>query len=489
MTVVIALDLGTTGNRAIAFRQDGSIAASHYEEFTQYFPHPAWVEHNADEIWETALKVLTKTISDVGAKHVKSIGLTNQRETTILWNKKTGRPLYHAIVWQCRRTADRCHTLYSKKDVIKSKTGLFLDPYFSATKIEWLIQNVPEIQKEIQHDNVLFGTVDTWVLYKLTRHLEHATDVSNASRTMLFNIRTLDWDDELLDLFTIPKSLLPIVRPSNSHFGICTLFDQDIPITSILGDQQAALFAQCDIDQHQLKCTYGTGLFLVANTGSTIVETDRLISTVAFQMDQTVYYALEGSIFIGGSAIQWLRDELKLLQSSAESERLAASLSENDGVYMVPALSGLGAPYWNPDARGSFFGLTRGTSKAHIVRATLESLAYQTRDIIEEIVRYLPNTFTTLKADGGVVSNQFLMQFQADILDMNVEIPKIEEATAFGAAAMSGLSSGFWTQEELDNIKETKKVYSSKMESQQRDHYYSRWKKAVSLTQSWSHNE
>lgn len=483
--VVIALDLGTTGNRAIAFNASGDIVASSYYEFAQYFPHPAWVEHNPMELWASAERALTDVLTDIGNRSILCMGITNQRETTVVWDKETGLPLHNAIVWQCRRTTERCHELALHAPLIKEKTGLFLDPYFSATKLEWLLNNIPEVQDAITNKKACFGTIDSWVLYKLTEGKVHATDVSNASRTMLFNITTLTWDSDLLDLFHIPYHILPKVYDSDAYFGEAICLNRKIPIHAIIGDQQAALFAQCGRNKHHIKNTYGTGLFLVANTGTSIINTDTLISTIAWKIKGELHYALEGSVFIGGSLIQWLRDGLELIQSSQESEDHANSVPTNDDIYFVPALSGLGAPYWDPKARGTVFGLTRGTKKAHIIRAALESLAFQTKDITEEIKRHLSYPFSSLKADGGAVHNHFLMQFQSDILNLPVTIPAITEATAFGAAAIAGIKTGFWTENDIAQINTTTKTYTPTLSTTSIDSLYSKWKKAVYLARQW----
>ncbi len=445
MKVILAIDLGTTGNRVIAFSQQGEIIASAYYEFPQIYPKPAWVEHDPEAIWATTSKALNEVTEKVGKNNILAIGITNQRETTILWNKKTGNPIYNAIVWQCRRTAKMCQDLKSYAPLIKEKTGLFLDAYFSATKIKWILDNVPT------DNDTIFGTVDSWILWKLTG--VHATDVSNASRTMLFNIHTLDYDDELLKLFGVPRHLLPEVQDSDSDFGG--------GIVAILGDQQAALYGQGAI-----KNTYGTGLFLVANTGDKIPKTDKLINTIAWKIKGKVSYALEGSVFVGGSAVQWLRDGLQIIEKSGDTEALMAQ--DNGGVYFVPALVGLGAPYWNPDARGLITGLTRGTTRGHIIRATLESMAYQTRDVIEA----MDQKFDTLCVDGGASANNFLMQFQADILNMTVERPKILESTAFGVARLAGVEPG---------ARKIDRVFKPSMSERQRKELYDDWKKAIKL--------
>ena len=416
------------------------------------------------------------------------MGITNQRETTVLWDKQTGLPLHNAIVWQCRRTTDRCTELSDYAPLIKEKTGLFLDPYFSATKIEWLLKNSSSVRDAVTNKNACFGTIDSWILYKLTQGQHHATDVSNASRTMLFNIKRLEWDSELLDLFNIPDHILPHVYDSDAYFGDAICLDKRIPIHAMIGDQQAALFAQCGMNKNHIKNTYGTGLFLVANTGDTIINSEKLVSTIAWKIKNELNYALEGSVFIGGSLIQWLRDGLELIKTSKESETLALSVSNNDGVYFIPALSGLGAPHWSPTARGTIFGLTRGTKKAHILRAALESLAFQTKDMVEEINKHLTYPLSSLKADGGAVHNQFLMQFQADILNLLVTIPAITESTSFGAAAIAGISTSFWTENDISRINTTRKTYTPTISTTNIDALYSKWKKAINLAIQWGEN-
>ncbi len=488
MKVILAIDLGTTGNRVIAFSKEGEILARSYYEFPQIFPKPGWVEHNPMDIWQTTQKALHDVVAEIGVENVEAIGLTNQRETTILWDRKTGRPVYNAIVWQCRRTASLCDALRENEAWIKKRTGLFLDPYFSATKIKWILDNVAGVRAKAEAGELAFGTVDTWVLWNLTGGAVHATEPSNASRTLLFNIHSLQFDDELLQLFQIPRALLPEVRPSGANFGATTanLLGKAIPITGILGDQQAAFFAHGGWEPGVLKNTYGTGLFVVSSTGAAIPDSGKLVNTVAWQLNGETTYALEGSIFIGGAAIQWLRDGLKILTSAAESEALATSLSNNEGVYFVPALAGLGAPYWDPSARGTFLGLTRGTGRAHLARAALEALAYQTRDVVEEMAATTGSrAFKKLAVDGGASKNNFLMQFQADILNMPVERPQVVETTAFGAAGVAGLTSGFWTREEFLHARKVDRVFLPKMPAKEREHNYARWKEAIRRALKW----
>jgi len=483
MDVIIALDLGTTGNRAIAFSKQGKLMASAYQEFPQLFPKPAWVEQDPIKLYDSALKVLKAVIDQVGIDHVTSIGLTNQRETTIVWDKHTGNPVCNAIVWQCRRTSDRCQKLKSEQKNIKAKTGLLLDPYFSATKIEWILENVPGATAKAMAGDLLFGTVDTWVLWQLTSGRVHATDVSNASRTMLFNIHTMAYDEELLELFHVPRQILPEVKDSDAGFGMTAAkwLGREIPIRGILGDQQASLFAQCGSDTKKIKNTYGTGLFVVASTGSEIPDSPTLINTVAWGVGGIPTYAIEGSIFNGGSVVQWLRDGLEIISDASETEPLSNSLASNDLVYFVPALAGLGAPYWDPDARGLLIGITRATTKAHIVRAALESLAYQTKDVVEAI----PQKFDGLRVDGGACSNGFLMQFQADILQMPVEVADVSETTAVGIAGLSGIASGFWTDAEFRQIFSSFRTYVPSRSAGETQKLYDKWQDAVARSRQW----
>ena len=489
MKTILAIDLGTTGNRVIAFSKEGEILARSYYEFPQIFPKPGWVEHNPMDIWETTQKALHNVVDKVGVENVEAIGLTNQRETTILWDRKTGRPVYNAIVWQCRRTAPLCDALRENEPWIKKRTGLFLDPYFSATKIKWILDNVPGTREKAEAGDLAFGTVDTWVLWNLTGGAVHATEPSNASRTLIFNIHSLQFDEELLRLFQIPPAILPQVKPSGGQFGTTApdLLGKAIPVTGVLGDQQAAFFAHGGWEAGVLKNTYGTGLFVVTSTGESVPDSGKLVNTVAWQLNGKTTYALEGSIFIGGAAIQWLRDGLKILSSAPESETLATSIPDNEGVYFVPALAGLGAPYWDPAARGTFLGLTRGTGRAHLARAALEALAYQTRDVVEEMATTTGNrSFKKLAVDGGASKNNFLMQFQADILNMPVERPRVVETTAFGAAGVAGMTSGFWTREEFLQARKIDRVFLPKMPAEKREHTYARWKEAVQRALKWA---
>jgi len=488
MKVVVSVDLGTTGNRVMAFSKSGEILGRSYYEFPQIYPQPGWVEHDAKQIWDTALKSLREVTTKVGVENIQAVGITNQRETTILWDRKSGRPVSNAIVWQDRRTAGMCRELKPHEAEVKGMTGLFIDPYFSATKIRWIMENIEGVESKIRKGEIIFGTVDTWILWNLTRGKIHATDPGNASRTLLYNIKTLRYDEKLLSLFNVPESLLPEVRDSGGSYGAIDkeLLGREIPITAVLGDQQASLYAQGGWQEGVVKNTYGTGLFVMTATGSEIPHSGRLLNTIAWKTASKTVYALEGSIFIGGAGIQWLRDGLKIIKSADETEALAESLSGNEGVYFVPALAGLGAPYWDPTARGMIIGLTRGTEPRHIARAALESLAYQTRDVIEEMKSIMPQkTFKTLRVDGGAVANKFLMQFQADILGFDVEQPAHTETTAFGAAGLAGVTCGFWSESDLLAIQKSGKVYHPMMKNDLSRDLYTRWKKAVEKALKW----
>ena len=449
MKYILALDQGTTSSRAILFDKNGQMHSTAQKEFKQYYPEGGWVEHDAMEIWETQLEVAREAIEKQGisAEDIAAIGITNQRETTVLWDKRNGRPVYHAIVWQCRRTAPYCDTLTDWTDRIREKTGLPIDAYFSATKIRWILQNIPEAKALADSGNLLFGTIDTWLIWNLTGGQVHATDYSNASRTMLFNIHTLQWDQELLELLEIPESILPEVRPSSGVFGntLPALFGAAIPIAGAAGDQQSALFGQACFSPGTAKNTYGTGGFLLMNTGSTPVSSKNgLITTIAWGLDGKVNYALEGSIFVAGAAIQWLRDELKIISSAAETEALCREVPDTCGVYLVPAFVGLGAPYWDSYARGALTGLTRGANRCHIVRAAVESMAYQTSDVLKAMEQDAGIPLAELRVDGGAAANTFLLQFQSDITGVPVLRPSTLETTALGAAYLAGLAVGYW---------------------------------------------
>lgn len=455
---ILSLDQGTSSSRAIVFDEHGSICSVAQHEFTQYFPRSGWVEHDPHQIWSSQASVIAEAISAIGinGKDIAAIGITNQRETTIVWDIETEEPIYNAIVWQDRRTADYCNELAKDKGLvekIREKTGLILDAYFSATKIRWILDNVPNARQRAEKGKLRFGTVDSWLVWRLTRGEVHVTDVTNASRTMLFNINTLQWDEELLNLFNIPASMMPEVKSCSEIYGYTTttIFAHKVPIAGMAGDQQAALFGQMCIQPGSVKNTYGTGCFLLMNTGEKpIMSKNRLLTTIAWKIGDKTTYALEGSIFVGGSVVQWLRDNLKCISSSAEVENLAASVPDTDGVYFVPALTGLGAPYWDPKARGTIFGISRGTTLAHIARAALEGIAYETYDIVKAMERDCEIPLANLKVDGGASRNNLLMQFQSDVLNTRVLRPKITETTALGAAYLAGLAVGFW--ESIDQI-------------------------------------
>ena len=455
---VLALDQGTSSSRAIVFDKDGNTKAVSQKEFTQIFPKPGWVEHNPMEIWSSQAAVIAEAITsiDINGLNIAAIGITNQRETTIVWDAETGEPVYNAIVWQDRRTSEYCDSLKKdgRTDLIRSKTGLIIDAYFSATKVRWILENVPGARKKAEEGKLRFGTVDTWLIWMLTRGDIHVTDVSNASRTMLFNIHTLEWDKELLDLFNIPASMMPQVKSSSEVYGYTktTLFAHEVPIAGIAGDQQAALFGQMCTEPGSVKNTYGTGCFLLMNSGERpIMSSNNLLTTIAWKIGDKVNYALEGSIFVAGSVVQWLRDGLGIIRSSSEVEALAASVPDNGGVYFVPALTGLGAPHWDQYAKGSIYGLTRGATAAHIARAALEGIAFQTMDIVNAMQKDAGVTLKELKVDGGASRNNLLMQFQADVLGTSVIRPTVTETTALGAAYLAGLAVGYW--ESIDHIK------------------------------------
>jgi glycerol kinase len=491
--MILALDQGTTSSRAIVFDKDGSIVASEQQEFKQIFPQSGWVEHNANEIWESQLTVAQNVLknNNIAPSSIKAIGITNQRETTVVWNKHTGKPICNAIVWQDRRTASICDALREKDlaDYVYQNMGLVLDAYFSGTKLHWILENVDGAREGAENGDLIFGTIDTWLLWNLTGGTVHASDYSNASRTMLFDIKTLKWDERMLNELDIPASMLPKVRPSSEVYGnsVEELFGAAIPIAGMAGDQQAALFGQGCHSPGMAKNTYGTGCFMLMNTGEKIIHSKAgLLTTIAWGIDGKVEYALEGSVFIAGAAVQWLRDELKLLDSAPDSEYYTSKVKNNGGVYVVPAFAGLGAPYWDMYARGAIFGLTRGTSKYHIIRATLESLAYQTRDVLEAMEIDSGINLKTLRVDGGACANNFLMQFQADILNTPVQRPEIIETTALGAAYLAGLAVGFWKKEEIKDRWQLNRSFDPQMEEEERGKLYANWKKAVERTKGWA---
>lgn len=494
---IMALDAGTTSNRCILFDKNGNICSVAQKEFTQYFPKPGWVEHDADEIWSTQLGVAVEAMSkiDASAADIAAIGITNQRETAIVWDKDTGVPIYHAIVWQCRRTAEYCDSLKARglTEKFRDKTGLVIDAYFSGTKIKWLLDNVPGAREKAEAGKLLFGTVETWFIWKLTKGAVHVTDYTNASRTMLFNITTLEWDKEILDELGIPACMLPEVKPSSCVYGITdpSFLGGEIPIAGAAGDQQAALFGQTCFGSGEVKNTYGTGGFLLMNTGNKpVFSNNGLVTTIAWGINDQVTYALEGSIFVAGAAIQWLRDEMHLVDSSPDTEWFAGRVKDTNGCYVVPAFTGLGAPYWDQYARGCIVGLTRGVNKYHIVRATLESLAYQTNDVIRAMEADSGMKLVGLKVDGGASANNFLMQYQADVIQQNVMRPRCIETTAMGAAYLAGLAVGFWNSlEEVRTIWQTDRVFTPVMEKEDADQRIAGWKKAVRYSFGWAKDE
>lgn len=495
---VIALDQGTTSSRAIIFDKNTNIISTAQREFTQLYPEPGWVEHNPMEIWATQRSVLTEVIarSGISLKDVAAIGITNQRETTIVWDKKTGEPVYNAIVWQCRRTADICEKLKEKglEEYIKENTGLILDAYFSGTKLKWILDNVKGARERAEKGELLFGTVDTWLVWKLTAGKVHVTDYTNASRTMLFNIKELKWDKKILKELGIPENMLPEVRNSSEVYGYTkmglTMGEEsgtDVPIAGMAGDQQAALFGQACFNSGDTKNTYGTGCFMLMNTGERCIKSSNgLLTTIAIGIDNKIEYALEGSVFIAGAAIQWLRDEMKFFSDAADTEYFATKIENNGGVYLVPAFVGLGSPYWDMYARGTIVGLTRGSNRNHIIRAALEAIAYQSKDLIEAMKEDSGLSFSTLKVDGGAVRNNFLMQFQADILNTDVLRPEITETTALGAAYLAGLAVGFWKDKEniVKNWKLNRK-FTPNLSEELRNKYFKGWKKAVEKAKKW----
>lgn len=494
MKYIMSLDQGTTSSRCILFDKAGNICASVQKEFRQIYPHPGWVEHDANEIWDTTLEVSRAAMAKLGveAADIAAIGITNQRETTVIWDKETGEPIANAIVWQCRRTSDIIDDLVKRGygETIRYKTGLEPDAYFSGSKIKWLLDNVPGARKRANAGKLLFGTIDTWLIWKLTGGKVHVTDQTNASRTMLYNIRELCWDKELLELLDVPECILPEVKPSSHVYGATEfeLYGGEIPISGAAGDQQCALFGQCCFEPGQMKNTYGTGCFLLMNTGSEIVESKNgLVTTIGVGYEDHVEYALEGSIFVAGAAVQWLRDELSVISNAAESQQYAEKVPDTAGGYVVPAFTGLGAPYWNQHARGAIVGITRGFSRAHLIRATLESLAYQTYDIARAMERDSGIHIAELKVDGGACANDFLMQFQSDIVGSDVYRPGCIETTALGAAYLAGLAVGYWTSlEDVRNNWAIDKVFTSKMEEERRVKLLNGWHKAVKCTLMWA---
>lgn len=491
---ILSLDQGTTSSRAILFNKKGEVVHVAQKEFTQYFPKPGWVEHNASEIWGSVLSVIASVLSesDVQPEQIAGIGITNQRETTVVWDKETGIPVYNAIVWQSRQTSEICDELKEKgyNDLFREKTGLLIDAYFSGTKVKWILDNVDGAREKAEQGKLLFGTIDTWLIWKLSGGKSHVTDYSNASRTLMFNIYDLKWDEELLNILGVPTSMLPEVKPSSEVYGHTVdyhFLGAEIPIAGAAGDQQAALFGQACFEKGMAKNTYGTGCFMLMNTGEKAVRSEHgLLTTIAWGLDGKVEYALEGSIFVAGSAIQWLRDGMRMLKDAKDSEEYAKKVPSTDGVYVVPAFVGLGTPYWDSDVRGAVFGLTRGTTKEHFIRATLESLTYQTKDVLSAMEADSGIELKTLRVDGGAVKNNFLMDFQSDILNVPVERPMVNETTALGAAYLAGLAVGYWNnKEEIATQWAIDKSFAPTMEEKDRTDLYDGWKKAVHATMAF----
>ncbi|GMA61247.1 glycerol kinase GlpK [Alicyclobacillus fastidiosus] len=492
---VLAIDQGTTSSRAILFDAAGHIAGVSQKEFNQIFPQSGWVEHDAMEIWGSVQSVISELLAthQVSAEEIAAIGITNQRETAVVWDRHTGTPIYHAIVWQSRQTADICEAFKQQgyEDLFRSKTGLLIDAYFSGTKVKWILDHVDGARERANNGDLLFGTIDTWLVWKLSGGKRHVTDYTNASRTLMYNIFDLKWDEELLEILTIPASMLPEVRSSSevyAHTARELFFGQAIPIAGIAGDQQAALFGQACFEPGMAKNTYGTGCFMLMNTGKKAVRSEHgLLTTIAWGIDGGVQYALEGSIFVAGSAVQWLRDGLRMLRDAAETESYASKVASTDGVYLVPAFVGLGTPYWDSDARGAVFGLTRGTQKEHFVRATLESLAYQTKDVLDAMEADSSVRLKKLRVDGGAAANQFLMQFQSDMLGVPVERPVVLETTALGAAYLAGLAVGFWeSKAQISENWNIDRVFDAQMDDAKRKALYNGWVKAVHATRSFT---
>lgn len=491
---IMALDQGTTSSRAAVFDREGRLAGLAGRELGQTYPRPGWVEHDPEEIWRITVEAAREALREAGlaAEAIRAIGITNQRETTVVWDRHTGKPVCPAVVWQCRRTAPLCEDLRARglEELFRRKTGLVLDAYFSGTKIRWILDNIPGAREKAAQGGLAFGTVDSWIIYKLTGGRVHVTDCSNASRTLLFNIHDLRWDEEILDILSIPSSLLPEVRSSSEVYGTTEreILGAPIPIAGAAGDQQAATFGQGCFAAGIAKNTYGTGCFMLMHTGSQAVESRHgLLATVAWSLDGRVEYALEGSIFVAGAAVQWLRDDLKILDSSAGSGHCAAQVEDTGGVYVVPAFTGLGAPYWDMYARGAVLGLTRGTTRNHLIRATLEAIAYQVRDVVEAMEKDAGLKLQGLRVDGGAAANNFLMQFQADILGVRVERPVVTETTALGAACLAGLAVGFWSsREEIVRLRQREKLFSPGMDHARREQLYRGWQKAVDRSRNWA---
>lgn len=495
---ILSIDQGTTSSRAIIFNHDGQEVAKTQKEFTQYFPNPGWVEHDANEIWNSVQSVIADVLIEAKLKpaQINAIGITNQRETTVVWDKQTGEPIYRAIVWQSKQTNELADELKENghQEFIQKRTGLIIDSYFSATKVKWLLENVKDAKVKAQAGQLLFGTIDTWLLWKLTGGKVHKTDYTNASRTMLFNIHSLDWDQDILDILGIPRMMLPQVCSNAEIYGYTEdyhFYGENIPIAAMAGDQQAALFGQAAFEKGMVKNTYGTGAFIVMNTGEQAILSDNgLLTTIGYGIDGKVNYALEGSIFVAGSAVQWLRDGLKLIEKAEESEALANQVTDSDGVYVVPAFTGLGAPFWDQKSRGAVFGLTRGTTKEHLIRATLESIAYQTADVIKTMENDSKITIKRLRADGGASKNDLLMQFQADIIDKPVEAADFSETTALGVAYLAGLAVGFWQDlAEIKAFAHHGKRFEAQINDAKRTELYDGWKRAVQATMAFKPTE
>ena len=491
---ILSIDQGTTSSRAVLLNHKGEIFETAQQEFQQFFPKPGWVEHDANEIWTSVLACVAEVLrkSDVDPSQIAGIGITNQRETTVVWDRHTGKPIYKAIVWQSRQTDGICNELKEQglNELFRKKTGLLIDAYFSGTKVKWILDNVEGAREKADNGDLMFGTIDSWLVYKLSGGKTHVTDYSNASRTLMYNIYDLEWDQELLDILTVPKSMLPEVRQSSEVYANTIdyhFFGHEVPIAGMAGDQQAALFGQACFEKGMAKNTYGTGCFMLMNTGEEgVVSEHGLLTTLAWGVDGKVEYALEGSIFVAGSAIQWLRDGLQIIASAPESEDYAMQVDSTEGVYMVPAFVGLGTPYWDTDARGAVFGLTRGTTKAHFIRATLEALAYQTKDVVDVMIEDAGIELKTLRVDGGAVGNDLLMQFQSDILDVPVERPMVQETTALGAAYLAGLAVGFWKdKEEIAQQWQIDKTFTRDMPAEKSEELYEGWKNAVTATRSF----
>ena len=487
---ILSIDQGTTSCRALLVNRDGKIESIAQQEFTQIFPKPGWVEHDAEEIWNTQKSMITQVIeqSQIALGDIVAIGITNQRETAVVWDKLTGKPVYNAIVWQDKRTADICEDMKERglEDYVRTETGLVIDSYFSGTKVKWILEHVEGAREKAQNGDLLFGTIDSWLIWKMTEGRNHVTDHTNASRTLMYNIRKLDWDSQLCDYFEVPASMLPKVLPSSYEFGKFVSEEVEIPIYGVAGDQQAALFGQACFEPGMAKNTYGTGCFLLMHTGNVISHSKHgLLTTMSCTLDETPQYALEGSIFIAGAAIQWLRDGLKVIQSAPETNEIADKVKDSYEVYVVPAFSGLGAPYWDMYARGAIFGITRDTGIEHLVKATLESLAYQTRDVIEAMEQDSAIVTKSLKVDGGAVANNYLMQFQSDILNVCVERPEVIETTAMGAAYLAGIKAGIWKPEDIAERRRVDKEFAPEMDDALRNKLYAGWKKAVERSRGW----